>query len=583
MASSQEEIIEKTVKGNMGDYGKAYKNFKWSDVGKEFDWFKTGKVNIAHEAIDRHAEGWRRNKVALYWEGQNGQDEKYTFQELKYLSNKFGNVLKKLGAKKGDRIFGYMSRVPALYISVLGSIKIGCIFGPLFGGFRSEAIKDRLWDSGAKILITQPHLKRAVDEVKKDLPELKHVILVGAEENELKEGEVSYESKMVQAPDKLEVEWVGRETPHLLHYTSGTTGKPKGIVHVHNAMVGQYLTTKWVLDLRDDDVYWCTADPGWVTGTSYSLFGPWLNGVSQVIYEGRFNADKWYSLIEKHKVTVWYTAPTALRMLMAAGEEVVKKHDLSSLRHICSVGEPLNPEVIRWGLKVYDLPVHDNWWMTETGQMLIANFPSMQIKLGSMGKPFPGIQAGIVDDKGREVSPRTIGNLVIKPGWPAMMRDVWRGKWKDYAEQKYKEYFKFPEWFLTGDSAYMDEDGYFWYQGRVDDVIKTAGERVGPFEVESCLIEHPAVIAAGVIGKPDPMRGEIIKAFVQLREGHAPSEELKQELMQHVKKHLAAHAYPREIEFRDELPVTRSGKILRRVLKAWELGLPTGDLSTLEE
>jgi acetyl-CoA synthetase len=583
MTDSHVEIIEKTVKGNMGDYVEAYKNFKWSDVEKEFDWFKTGKVNIAHEAIDRHAEGWRRNKVALYWEGQNGQSEKYTFQELKYLSNKFGNVLKKLGAKKGDRIFGYMSRIPALYISVLGSIKIGCIFGPLFGGFRSEAIKDRLWDSGAKILITQPHLKGAVDEVRKDLPDLKHVILVGAEEDELKEGEVSYESEMAQAPEKLEVEWVDRETPHLLHYTSGTTGKPKGIVHVHNAMIGQYLTAKWVLDLRDEDVYWCTADPGWVTGTSYGIFGPWLNGVSQVVYEGRFNADKWYSIIEKHKVTVWYTAPTALRMLMAAGEEVIKKHDLSSLRHICSVGEPLNPEVIRWGVKVYGLPIHDNWWMTETGQMLIANYPSMPIKLGSMGKPFPGIQAGIVDDKGREVPLKTIGNLVIKPGWPAMMRDVWRGKWKDYAEQKYKEYFKFPGWFLTGDSAYMDEDGYFWYQGRVDDVIKTAGERVGPFEVESCLIEHPAVAAAGVIGKPDPMRGEIIKAFVQLREGYVPSEELKQELMQHVKKRLAAHAYPREIEFRDKLPITRSGKIMRRVLKAWELGLPTGDLSTLEE
>jgi acetyl-CoA synthetase len=348
-------------------------------------------------------------------------------------------------------------------------------------------------------------------------------------------------------------------------------------------MIGQYLTTKWVLDVRDDDIYWCTADPGWVTGTSYGIFGPWLNGVSQVVYEGRFDAERWYSIIEKYKVTIWYTAPTALRMLMAAGDEVIKKYDLSSLRHICSVGEPLNPEVIRWGLRVYGLPIHDNWWMTETGQILIANYPSMPIRLGSMGKPFPGIQAGIVDDKGREVPPKTIGNLVIKPGWPAMMRDVWRGKWKEHAEEKYKEYFKFPGWFLTGDSAYMDEDGYFWYQGRVDDVIKTAGERVGPFEVESCLVEHPAVAAAGVIGKPDPMRGEIIKAFVQLREGYAPSEDLKRELMEHVKKRLAAHAYPREIEFRDKLPITRSGKIMRRVLRAWELGLPTGDLSTLEE
>lgn len=583
MGDSKVEVIEKKAKGNMGDYEEAYGDFKWSDVEKEFDWYRTGKVNIVHEAIDRHAEGWRKNNVALYWEGADGRSEKYTFQEMKYLSNKFGNVLKKLGVKKGDRIFGFMSRVPALYVSVLGSVKIGCIFGPLFGGFRSGAIKDRLWDSGAKVLVTQPHLKGAVDEVRKDLPELKHVILVGAGESGLGEGEVSYESEMAQASEKLEIEWVDRETPHLLHYTSGTTGKPKGIVHVHNAMIGQYLTTKWVLDVRDDDVYWCTADPGWVTGTSYGIFGQWLVGASQIVYEGRFNADKWYSIIEKYKATIWYTAPTALRMLMAAGEEVIKKYDLSSLRHICSVGEPLNPEVIRWGLSVYGLPIHENYWMTETGQILIANYPSMPIKLGSMGKPFPGIQAAVVDDRGKELPPKTIGNLVIKPGWPAMMRDVWRGKWKEHAEEKYKEYFKFPGWFLTGDSAYVDEDGYFWFQGRVDDVIKTAGERVGPFEVESCLVEHPAVAAAGVIGKPDPVRGEIIKAFIQLREGHAPSEELKRELMEHVKGRLAAHAYPREIEFRDELPITRSGKIMRRILKAWELGLPTGDLSTLED
>ena len=579
-----DEIV-KSYKGNLANYEETYKNFRWDEVEKDFDWYKTGKVNIAHEAIDRHATSARKNKVALYWEGAEGQSEKYTFQDLMLLTNKFGNVLKKLGVKKGDRVFEFMSRVPGLYVSILGSMKLGCIYGPLFGGFRSEAIKDRLWDSGAKILITQPHLKAAVDEARKNLPDLENVIVVGANPGSLKNGEVSYEEEMSKASDKLNIEWVDRETPHLLHYTSGTTGKPKGILHVHDAMIGQYQTTKWVLDLREDDIYWCTADPGWVTGTSYGVFGPWLNGASQVVYDGRFEADKWYGVIEKYKVTVWYTAPTALRMLMAAGEDVIKQHDMTSLRHICSVGEPLNPEVIRWGVKpeVYGLPIHDNWWMTETGQQLICNYPCLPIRPGSMGKPFPGITASVVDEKGNPSPPGIIGNLVIRPPWPSMMRNIWRGQWKEYMDGKYKEYFKIPGWFMTGDSSYLDEDGYFWFQGRIDDVIKTAGERVGPFEVESCLVEHPAVAAAGVIGKPDPIRGEIIKAFVQLREGYKPSEELKKELMEHVKKHLAAHAYPREIDFKDKLPVTRSGKIMRRVLKAMELGLPTGDLSTLED
>lgn len=585
MGGAKKGIIEKTVKGNLKSYEEARKSFDWKDVEKEFDWSRTGRVNIAHEAIDRHAETWRKNKVALYWEAAEGQTEKYTFQDLKFLSNRFGNVLKKLGAKKGDRVFEFMSRIPALYVSLLGTLKLGCIYGPLFGGFRYGAIKDRLWDSGAKILITQPHLKDIVDEARRELPELERVIVVGAEEDELGDRDVSYETEMEEASEKLDTEWVTRETPMLLHYTSGTTGKPKGIVHVHNAMMGHYITAKWVLDLRDDDVYWCTADPGWVTGTSYGVFGPWLSGTSQVVYEGRFNPVKWYSIIEKYRVTVWYTAPTALRLLMAAGSEVIKKYDLGSLRYICSVGEPLNPEVIRWALKpeIFGLPIHDNWWMTETGQILIANYPCLPIKPGSMGKPFPGVEAAVVDDKGKLLPPNVMGNLVIKPGWPSMMRDIWRGKWKDYMEQKYREYFKFPGWFLTGDSAFRDEDGYFWYQGRVDDVIKTAGERVGPFEVESCLVEHPAVAAAGVIGKPDPMMGNIIKAFITLRKGYTPSEKLKKELVQHVKRRLAAHAFPREIEFRDKLPITRSGKIMRRVLKAWELGLPVGDLSTLEE
>jgi acetyl-CoA synthetase len=329
--------------------------------------------------------------------------------------------------------------------------------------------------------------------------------------------------------------------------------------------------------MRDDDVYWCTADPGWVTGTSYGIFSPWLNGLTNLILGGRFNAEEWYRTIERFKVTIWYSAPTAFRMLMAVGDEVAKRCDLSCLRHVLSVGEPLNPEVVWWGWKIYGQRIHDNWWMTETGHVLISNYPSMTIRPGSMGRPLPGVEASIVDDGGKEVSANTLGNLVIRPGWPGMMKTIWK------QPERYQTYFRIPGWYVTGDSAYRDPDGYFWFQGRVDDLIITAGENVGPFEVESCLVEHPAVAEAGVIGKPDPVRGQIIKAFVALREGHKPSEDLKQEIQQFVRNKLAAHAAPREIEFRDKLPKTRSGKIMRRVLKAWELGLPAGDLSTLEE
>jgi acetyl-CoA synthetase len=341
-------------------------------------------------------------------------------------------------------------------------------------------------------------------------------------------------------------------------------------------MISHYITTKWALDLREDDVYWCTADPGWVTGTVYGIWGPWLNKISQVVYNGRYDAEKWYSIIEKYKVTVWYTAPTALRMLMKAGDKIIKKYDLSSLRYICSVGEPLNPEVIKWGLQVYKLPIHDNWWQTETGSIMIANYPSLPIKPGSMGKPFPGICAKIINSKGKELAAGKQGLLGLKCGWPSMLRKVWANK------KKYNEYFKISGWYTTGDTAYVDDDGYFWFVGRADDVINTAGHRVGPFEVESALVEHEAVAEAGVIGKPDAERSEIIKAFIVLNRGYKSSPKLKKDIQVFIKKRLAAHAYPREIEFTKDVPKTRSGKIMRRLLKARELGLPTGDLSTLE-
>jgi acetyl-CoA synthetase len=436
------------------------------------------------------------------------------------------------------------------------------------------AVKDRLEDSGAVAIITTPsQLSRVpVDS----LPELKHVILLG-DDLQLQSGQIDYREEMSQASEQFDMEWMDREDGMILHYTSGSTGKPKGVFHVHNAMMQHYYTGKMVLDLHDNDIYWCTADPGWVTGTSYGIFAPWLNGATNVIRGGRFSPQDWYNTIQRYKITVWYSAPTAFRMLMAAGDDVVASFDLTSLRHVLSVGEPLNPEVVRWGMRVYNQRIHDTWWMTETGGHLICNYPSMAIKPGSMGKPIPGVEAAIIDDNGNPLPPYQMGNLAIKTPWPSMMRKIWNNP------TKYEEYFKIAGWYVSGDSAYYDEDGYFWFQGRVDDVINTAGERVGPFEVESKLVEHPAVAEAGVIGKPDALRGEIIKAFIALREGYSPSEELKADISKFVKLGLSAHAAPREIEFKDKLPKTRSGKIMRRVLKAWELNLPTGDLSTIED
>ncbi|NNU83335.1 acetate--CoA ligase [Geobacillus sp. BMUD] len=558
---------------NLKDYEETYKRFQWSEVEKEFSWHETGRVNMAYEAIDRHAESFRKNKVALYYRDAV-RNEKYTFKEMKEMSNKVANVLKQAAdIQKGDRVFVFMPRSPELYFAVLGIIKTGAIVGPLFEAFMEGAVRDRLEDSGAKAIVTTPELLPRVPVG--DLPELKYVFLVG--DGIVEEGPyIDLKKRMNEASKHFDIEWVDRQDGLILHYTSGSTGKPKGVLHVHNAMIQHYQTAKWVLDLKEDDIYWCTADPGWVTGTSYGIFGPWLCGASSVIVGGRFSPDAWYQTIQDFGVTVWYSAPTAFRMLMGAGDEIVKKYDLSSLRHILSVGEPLNPEVIRWGMKVFGRRIHDTWWMTETGGHLICNYPCMEIKPGSMGKPIPGVEAAIIDDQGNVLPPYRMGNLAIKKGWPSMMKTIWNNP------QKYESYF-IGDWYVSGDSAYMDEDGYFWFQGRVDDVINTSGERVGPFEVESKLVEHPAVAEAGVIGKPDPVRGEIIKAFIALREGYEPSEELKEDIRQFVKKGLAAHAAPREIEFRDKLPKTRSGKIMRRVLKAWELNLPTGDLSTMED
>ncbi|MEC2054758.1 acetate--CoA ligase [Peribacillus psychrosaccharolyticus] len=564
------------IKGeyNLQNYDEKYKQFDWVETEKEFSWSKTGKINLAYEAIDRHAESDRKDKAALLYKDDN-RDETYTFDEMKNLSNQAANVLKNFGeVEKGDRVFIFMPRSPELYMALLGTIKTGAIVGPLFEAFMEGAVRDRLEDSGAKVLITTPELLPRVPV--SDLPELKHIFLVG-DNIEEKDNLHDFSAKLKQADTAFSIEWVNREDGLILHYTSGSTGKPKGVLHVHNAMIQHYQSAKWVLDLKENDIYWCTADPGWVTGTSYGIFGPWLTGTTNVIVGGRFKPESWYKTIQDYGVTVWYSAPTAFRMLMGAGDEIVEKYNLSSLRHVLSVGEPLNPEVVRWGMKVFNKRIHDNWWMTETGAQIISNYACMEIKPGSMGKPLPGIVAAIVDDQGNELPPHRMGNLAIKKGWPSMMHTIWNN------QAKYESYFMPGGWYVSGDSAYMDEEGYFWFQGRVDDVIMTSGERVGPFEVESKLVEHPAIAEAGVIGKPDPVRGEIIKAFIALRDGYEPTEELIEEIRQFVKQGLAAHAAPREIEFRDKLPKTRSGKIMRRVLKAWELDLPTGDLSTMED
>ncbi len=574
----KEEIVQKSMeklrlKPNL-DYEKISKKFKWDDIKSEIEFFKDGKLNAAYNAVDRHAKTWRKNKVALYWESDN-DSKKFTFAELSILSNKFANVLKNLGVKKGDRVFILLPRIPPLYISFLGILKVGAIAGTMFSAFGPSGIKDRLADSTAKVLITDPELKKRVDEIRFELPSLETIIVVG--DNVPKEkGVVSYNEEMNKASRNFEIEHTDPEDFSFMLYTSGTTGKSKGIVHAHYSILQQHITAKWVLDLHDEDVMWCTADPGWVTGIAYGILGSWSNGASLVVYEGRFDPAKWYSILEKYNVSIWYSAPTAIRMLMAAGNEILKKYDLSSLRYLCSVGEPLNPEAVKWSVEELGLPFHDNYWQTETGSIMVANYPAMSIKPGSMGKPIPGVRVAIVDDTGKELPVGKEGNLVIQPGWPSMMRQIWQNK------EKYDSYFK-GKWYYTGDRSSMDKDGYVWFVGRTDDVIKTAGERVGPFEVESVLIEHPAVAEAGVIGVPDELRGEVIKAFLVLKPGNEPSEGLKEDIKKFVKTRLAGHAYPKDIDFIKTLPKTRSGKIMRRVLKARELGLPEGDLTTLEE
>lgn len=572
----EKEIIKKEPRSfklspNLPDYQKAYDDFNLEDQIKNLEFFSDGKFNAAYQAVDRHLKTETKDKIAMLWENDQGKTQKFTFADIAEKSSKVANVLKKLGIAKGDRVFLFLPRIPELFYSFLGVLKTGAICGTLFQAFGPSGIKDRLENSGARFLITHSSLVERVRKVKNDLPKLEKVLVVDATEDGF-----DFAKEFTEASAEFEIAHMDLKDPAFMLYTSGTTGKPKGVVHCHQAVLQQYLTAKWVLDIHPEDIYWCTADPGWVTGIAYLILGSWSAGATSLIFDGRFDAEKWYSLIDKYQVTVWYTAPTAIRMLMKIGAEIVKKYSLESLRHLASVGEPLNPEAIRWVRQTYGQVSHDDWWQTETGAICIANYPVMDVKIGSMGKPVPGVEAGIVDDEGKELPNGKEGNLALRPGWPSMMKEIWENK------EKFDSYFR-GGWYISGDRGWRDQDGYFWFMGRADDVIKTAGERVGPFEVESSLIEHQAVAEAGVIGKPDPEKGEIIKAFCILKPGFETSEELKKDLSEFVKKDLAGHAYPKEIEFVKTLPKTRSGKIMRRVLRAKELGLPIGDISTLEE
>ena len=548
---------------SLRDYEEACRTFSFQGAASELFRERPGPVNIAYQAVDcQAAERRLRDKTALYFESGD-REEKYTFAQMAAYSNKFANVLKKYGIGKTDRVGIFMSRCPELYMSFLGTVKRGAIAVPLFEAFMEDAVFDRLKDSGAKAIITTPELRNRIPANK--LPELKHVFVVGGC-GTLKKGDIQWHNEMAEASRDYEITRVAPEDPYLLLYASGAEGKPKGILHAHRGAVGIYITAKWVHDLCRDDVYWCTADPGWITGIAYGFLAPWMHGVSVVVRGCRFDAEDWFRTLSKYRVTVWYSAPTAFRMMIRGGSGLQAKYPLY-LRHILSVGEPLTAEVLDWSLRELGQAIYDTWWMSETGMNLICNYRCLPIRVGSIGKPFPGVRAAVIDDKGNELPANQIGNLAIEAGWPAMFCGVWNN------HEQYYNYFRHYPWFITGDAAYYDSDGYFFFQGRVDGVINTSGERVGPNEVENRLLKHPAVTDAGVVGKPDPLRGEIVKAYIRLDESYDWTQELADDIRNFVKQGLASHAAPREIEPRGFIPKDGEGRNNRRVLKEWALGL----------
>jgi acetyl-CoA synthetase len=585
------------VPPNLRDYARDVAGFSWEAARAELDGLPGGRgLNIAHEAVDRHAAGQSSAKIALRCLAKRDATGRSAVVELSYAdlktaTNRFANVLRGLEVGKGDRVFAMAPRLPALFIAALGTLKNGSVFCPLFPAFGPEPVRVRMEIGAARVLVTTAALyARKIAQIRAQLPRLEHILLLSEGNSEIAakaaptgalDGSVQELAPLLAAASSdFEIPPTAPEDAALLHFTSGTTGKPKGALHVHAAVIAHYITGKYALDLHRDDIYWCTSDPGWVTGTSYGVIAPLTNGVTMIVDEEDFDAERWYGILQNQAVGVWYTAPTAIRMLMKTGTELARRFRFPKLRFAASVGEPLNPEAVVWGMEAIGMPFHDNWWQTETGGIMIANFASMDIKPGSMGKPIPGVEAAIVRAvTGGNVEVVTeshvVGELALKPGWPSMFR-AYVGD-----EERYRKCFR-GDWYLTGDLAQRDDDGYYWFVGRADDVIKSAGHLIGPFEVESALLEHPAVAEAGVIGKPDPVVMEVVKAFVALRAGFEPSEALRRELMAHARRRLGPAVAPREIEICASLPKTRSGKIMRRLLKARELGLPEGDTSTLE-
>lgn len=568
---------------HLRDYAAARQAFSWQAARAELAGLPEGRgLNIAYEAVDRHASGPRRGKVALRWLGKEGHVSNFTYGELSELTSRFANVLMRLSVGAGDRVYALMGRVPELYVAALGTLKHRSVFCPLFSAFGPEPIRARLRIGQGSVLVTTQELyERKVAALRDSLPDLRYVLIVNSERS-LPSGPGVHDLKqlLAEAPAHYTIAPTSPDDPALLHFTSGTTGTPKGAIHVHGAVVAHHITGKLALDLHDEDIFWCTADPGWVTGTSYGIIAPLTNGVTSIIDEADFEARRWYGILQHQRVSVWYTAPTAIRTLMRVGTEMVREYDLTALRFLASVGEPLNPEAVVWGQQAFGRPFHDNWWQTETGGIMIANYASMDVRPGSMGRPLPGIEATIVEARSdgtvvELTEPNVQGELALRPGWPSMFR----GYWNEPA--RYAKCFA-GGYYLTGDLARRDADGYFWFVGRKDDLIKTSGHLIGPFEVESVLMEHPAVAEAGVIGKPDPTALEIVKAFVVLKPGRTGDDTLRRELLGFGRQRLGAAVAPKEIAFVPSLPKTRSGKILRRLLKARELGLPEGDLSTLE-
>jgi acetyl-CoA synthetase len=576
------ELVEKphafAVPPNMPDYPATRASFSWDEARRALDGLPGGRgLNIAHEAVDRHAAGPRADRVAIRWLGKSGERRDVTYAELRRLTNRFASGLRRLGIGKGDRVFALSGRIPELYVACLGALKNTSVFSPLFSAFGPDPIAARVGLGEGKVLVTTRALyERKVAPMRARLGSVAHVVVVDGRGID---GVIDFDALLAGGSDDFEIPDTSPEDMALLHFTSGTTGRPKGAIHVHEAVVAHHATGVIALDFHDDDVFWCTADPGWVTGTSYGIVSPLTHGITSIVDEAEFDAERWYGILRDQRVSVWYTAPTAVRMMMRAGPEAAKAYAPPALRFIASVGEPLNPEAVFFGEDAFGLPIHDNWWQTETGGIMIANYAAMDIRPGSMGRPLPGIVASVVrrrDDGGvDEVDDGEQGELALRPGWPSMFRGYL------HEEERYEKCFA-GGWYLTGDVARRDADGYFWFVGRADDVIKSSGHLIGPFEVESALLEHPAVAEAGVIGVPDPVAYEIVKAFVSLKPGYEPSDALVRELHGFARKRLGATVAPKEIAILASLPRTRSGKIMRRLLKARELGLPEGDVSTLE-